>query len=74
MGHSHLRHAAHQQQGHDGANQVADQHSRSCHADSESRSEEQTCSNSATDRNHGELTRRQPAPQAFLTIGYRIKR
>jgi hypothetical protein len=58
MGDGHLRQAPHEQQCHDRADQVTDEHAGAGEADRETTAEKQTGADRATDRDHRQLAAR----------------
>ncbi|MNT60104.1 hypothetical protein D3C72_1976610 [compost metagenome] len=73
MGHGHFRQAAHQQQGDDCANGIAQQHARPGITNGIGAAHEQPGADCTPNGDHAHLPRRQLTPQAMFTVGYRFE-
>ncbi|MNN91963.1 hypothetical protein D3C81_2101600 [compost metagenome] len=73
MGHGHFRQAAHQQQGNDCADRVAQQHAGPRIADGVGAAHEQPGTDCSANGDHAHLPRGQLPPQALLALGNRVK-
>ncbi|MNP04952.1 hypothetical protein D3C76_968910 [compost metagenome] len=69
MGYCHFRQAAHQQQGDQRADGVAEQHAGAGETNGKGAAHEQAGANRATDGDHAHLPRRQLPAQAVLALG-----